>query len=37
MAKKFEELYEKQMQNLIPTISSYFDKIKDAGMVERRD
>jgi hypothetical protein len=37
MVSKFEEIYHQQLQELLPTVSTYFEKIRYAGMVESRD
>ena len=37
MTEQFEDIYHRQLQELLPTVSSYFDKIRYAGLIEMRD
>lgn len=37
MTQQFEEIYHRQLEELLPTVSSYFDKIRYAGLIEMRD
>ena len=37
MTAHFEEIYHKQLAELLPTVSEYFDKIRYAGMMDIRD
>jgi len=37
MTEHFQEIYHKQLTELLPTVSEYFDKIRYAGMMDIRD